>query len=74
MRQTTSDILAVQEVSQVMLGNRTAGRNDVLRTVVRPTARHFRLTSCPLGLRRAAWCEVELAKNGKRQWGWNWLL
>jgi hypothetical protein len=38
MRQTTSDILAVQEVSQVMLGNRTAGRNNVLRAVVRPTA------------------------------------
>jgi hypothetical protein len=38
MRQTAADILAVQEVSQVMLGNRTAGRNDVLRAAVRPTA------------------------------------
>jgi hypothetical protein len=38
MRQTAADILAVQEVSQVMLGNRTAGRNGVLRAAVRPTA------------------------------------
>ena len=38
MRQTAADILAAQEVSQVMLGNRTAGRNDVPRAAVRPTA------------------------------------
>ena len=38
MPQTAADILALQEVSQVMLDNRTAGRNDVLRAAVRPTA------------------------------------
>src|SRR5882724_10380894 len=38
MRQTAADILAAQEVSQVMLVNRTAGRNDVPRAAVRPTA------------------------------------
>ena len=38
MPQTAADILALQEVSQVMLDNRTAGRNDVFREAVRPTA------------------------------------
>ena len=38
MPQTAADILAVQEVSQVILGNCTAGRNGVLRAAVRPSA------------------------------------